>query len=159
MTSKAKEKKTQSSYPECRAGAFIGSAALANHYCAILSNCRVLWCKIRSWMMEETFFQRLLGDTLLGKDGVVKTSNVGGEGVTIGLYFSAHWCPPCRGFTPKLTKFYEEYNKKQGDKKFEIVFVSSDKNEGEYNNYYGEMPWLALPFRDRSRKVSGAIKV
>ena len=110
-------------------------------------------------MMEETFFQRLLGDKLLGKDGVVKTSNVGGEGVTIGLYFSAHWCPPCRGFTPKLAKFYEEYNKKQGDKKFEIVFVSSDKNEGEYNSYYGEMPWLALPFRDRSRKVSGAIKV
>ncbi|XP_067032909.1 nucleoredoxin-like [Acropora muricata] len=103
-------------------------------------------------MMEETFFQRLLGDNLLGKDGVVKTSSVGGEGVTIGLYFSAHWCPPCRGFTPKLAKFYEEYNKKQGDKKFEIVFVSSDKNQGEYNSYYGEMPWLALPFRDRARK-------
>ena len=23
----------------------------------------------------------------------------------IGLYFSAHWCPPCRAFTPELVKF------------------------------------------------------
>jgi thiol-disulfide isomerase/thioredoxin len=26
-------------------------------------------------------------------------------GKTIGIYFSAHWCPPCRGFTPKLVEF------------------------------------------------------
>ena len=26
----------------------------------------------------------------------------------LGLYFSAHWCPPCKAFTPKLV---ETYNK------------------------------------------------
>ena len=27
------------------------------------------------------------------------------QGKTVGLYFSAHWCPPCRTFTPNLVKF------------------------------------------------------
>lgn len=25
----------------------------------------------------------------------------------ICIYFSAHWCPPCRGFTPILKNFYD----------------------------------------------------
>merc|ERR1711871_796533 len=28
----------------------------------------------------------------------------------VGLYFSAHWCPPCRGFTPELAKRYTKLN-------------------------------------------------
>jgi len=66
-----------------------------------------------------------------------------------GLYFSAHWCPPCRAFTPELAKFY----KKMTDK-LEIVFVSSDEDEAQWAEYFAEMPWLALPFVDRDRKVS-----
>ena len=41
----------------------------------------------------------------------------------VGLYFSAHWCPPCHGFTPKLTEVYTVI--KGTDKSLEIVFVSS----------------------------------
>ncbi|XP_068748190.1 nucleoredoxin-like [Montipora capricornis] len=99
--------------------------------------------------MEETFFQKLLGDSLVGKEGTVNTVSIGGEGKTVGLYFSAHWCPPCRGFTPKLSEFYKKHHV---DKKFEIIFVSSDKKEEEYKHYFEEMPWLALPYSDRSRK-------
>src|SRR6476620_6397892 len=25
-----------------------------------------------------------------------------------GLYFSAHWCPPCRKFTPQLVAYYNQ---------------------------------------------------
>ena len=30
-------------------------------------------------------------------------------GKTVGIYFSAHWCPPCRGFTPVLTEFFNKH--------------------------------------------------
>ena len=34
----------------------------------------------------------------------------------------------------------------------ELVFVSSDRDEEAFKEYYGEMPWLALPFADRAAK-------
>merc|ERR1712228_242331 len=69
-------------------------------------------------------------------------------GKPIGLYFSAHWCPPCRGFTPKLAEFYKNGLKD----KMEIVFVSSDRDQGAFAEYHGEMPWPALPFDKRDEK-------
>lgn len=70
---------------------------------------------------------------------------------TIGIYFSAHWCPPCRAFTPSLVEFHNEMI--QQGKPFEIVFVSSDHSKGEMYNYMKEMdmPWLALPFGDNHK--------
>eukprot|EP01123_Difflugia_compressa_P008841 TRINITY_DN276_c0_g1_i1.p1 TRINITY_DN276_c0_g1~~TRINITY_DN276_c0_g1_i1.p1 ORF type:complete len:396 (-),score=102.55 TRINITY_DN276_c0_g1_i1:92-1279(-) len=65
----------------------------------------------------------------------------------IGLYFSAHWCPPCRRFTPMLAECYREM--KKGNKEVEIIFFSSDSNLEQFNEYFGEMPWLAVPFTDR----------
>jgi len=65
------------------------------------------------------------------------------------IYFSAHWCPPCRGFTPKLAEYYKTHKDKHN---FEVVFVSSDKAQDDFNAYWGEMPWLALPFEDRTTK-------
>ena len=59
-------------------------------------------------------------------------------------------CPPCRGFTPALATLYTSIVAK--GKSFEIVFVSSDRDEGSFQSYFAEMPWLALPFADRQTK-------
>merc|ERR1711920_80261 len=92
-----------------------------------------------------------LGESLIRKDGsTVATDSLRGE--TLGLYFSAHWCPPCRGFTPQLKKFYEEY--KASDPNFEIIFVSSDKDEQGMLDYFkaDHGDYLALPFAKRAEK-------
>lgn len=98
------------------------------------------------------------GKELLTKDGDrVPCSSLLGK--YVGVYFSAHWCPPCRGFTPKLAGFYNTL-KSQG-KNFEIVFVSSDKNQSSFDDYYGTMPWMALPyeFREEKEKFSSEMGV
>jgi nucleoredoxin len=64
----------------------------------------------------------------------------------VGLYFSAHWCGPCRGFTPKLAQFYASGAAAAG---LEIVFVSRDRDPGQFAEYWKEMPWPCLPFENR----------
>lgn len=97
---------------------------------------------------EASAFVELLGDSLLSSSGTVSTSSAL-SGKAVGLYFSAHWCPPCRGFTPLLSKAYTTTLKA---KNVEVVFVSSDQNESAFKSYYKEMPWLALPYSARSIK-------
>jgi nucleoredoxin len=89
--------------------------------------------------------QKLLGvDKLVSKSGEIDTATL--EGKTLMIYFSAHWCPPCRGFTPKLAQFYKNL-RDAGRTDFEIVFVSGDRSEEEFDSYYKEShPWLALPW-------------
>ena len=59
---------------------------------------------------------------------------------------SAHWCPPCKAFTPKLAARYAKAAE-QG-KNFEIVFCSWDKNKSQFEEYFSEMPWLAIPYEN-----------
>jgi nucleoredoxin len=68
------------------------------------------------------------------------------------LYFSAHWCPPCRGFTPVLADWYTKRCTGSGALagKCEVVFMSGDRDEKSYKEYLGSMPWKALPFSERS---------
>jgi len=66
------------------------------------------------------------------------------------LYYSAHWCAPCRAVTPDLVKSYNELKKDYGDT-FEWVFISSDSSENDMANYmeWGEMTWPALDYSMR----------
>lgn len=91
----------------------------------------------------------LLGQKLLSKDGEVDTATALAGKTAVALYFSAHWCPPCRGFTPKLAEWYTAHLKAKG---LEIVFVSSDQDDNAFSEYFASMPWLALPFGDREKK-------
>jgi nucleoredoxin len=94
----------------------------------------------------------MLGDSLVGQGGATQSTAAALEGKgAVALYFSAHWCPPCRGFTPKLAEWYKKDLK---DKGLEVVFVSSDRDQESFKEYFGEQPWLALPFEDRARKDS-----
>ena len=84
----------------------------------------------------------------LGQNFVSKNGNNNGFSLKsaqlIGIYFSAHWCPPCRGFTPVLAEFYNKVN--ANGKVFEVVFASSDSDKETFDEYLSTMPWIALEF-------------
>jgi len=100
----------------------------------------------------------LLPETLVGPDKQpVASSTLAGK--VLGLYFSAHWCPPCRGFTPKLCQWYSDFKSKHpsGDK-LELVFLSSDRDEASFKEYHNEMNFYAVPFADRDAKAALSAK-
>ncbi|KAI5573027.1 hypothetical protein BDE02_10G051200 [Populus trichocarpa] len=72
-------------------------------------------------------------------------------GKNILLYFSAQWCPPCRAFLPKLIEAYHTIKRK--DNAFEVIFISSDRDQSTFDEFYSEMPWLALPFGDGRKQI------
>ncbi len=91
----------------------------------------------------------MFGDNIVGPGGAaIDLSSL--KGKVLGIYFSAHWCPPCRQFTPVLADKYRDIVK--SGKQFEIVFVSSDRSQGDADAYFKEMPWKALRFSERGRK-------
>jgi thiol-disulfide isomerase/thioredoxin len=115
--------------------------------------CMIVTCKLeikeddrmegRLESKEFSYIDELLTGPLLNSSGEEVSKDVL-KGKTIGIYFSAHWCPPCRGFTPSLVEFRDK-NKKD----FEVVFVSSDKSPDAQMKYMKEMnmKWYTLPHR------------
>jgi len=95
-------------------------------------------------------------DHFVGAGGVkVALADIKKSADVIALYFSAHWCGPCRGFTPQLAAMYKECQ--AAGKKFEIIFVSSDRDQSSFDEYFKEMPWKALAYskRDLKEELSG----
>ena len=90
-------------------------------------------------------FTAFLGETLKSESGKSDVDTTSLDSVpVVALYFSANWCPPCKQFTPKLKQLYTTVN--ATSKKLEIVWVSGDEEEEEYDEYFETMPWLAIPF-------------
>jgi len=79
------------------------------------------------------------------------------EKKVIAFYYSAHWCPPCRAFTPGLAKEYAKLSAAHPE--FELIFVSSDRSEADMEEYmaWGSMNYPALDFgaKERNKTVSG----
>jgi nucleoredoxin len=98
----------------------------------------------------------LLGETVQGKNGPVDVASLSADNDVVAFYFSAHWCPPCRAFTPVLAEYHKTVRAR--GIKFDVVFVSSDKSEEESADYYNGMPWLIVPYVDRERKTQLAQK-
>ena len=128
--------------------------------CAAAEKARIEKLKARQTNLE--FLKGEAGeDTMLVRSKGEKPSvsanlaSLGDDGV-VGLYFSAHWCPPCRRFTPKLVECYEKL--KAAGKKFEVVFVSSDKVKEGFDEYFASMTTsagdqlMALDFDERQLK-------
>jgi nucleoredoxin len=79
----------------------------------------------------------------------------------IAFYFSAHWCGPCRKFTPELVDYYKRVAPEHPE--FEIVFYSEDKSQYAFETYMREtnMPWLAIDYpkvksKDALAKIAGS---
>ncbi|KAG2427486.1 hypothetical protein HXX76_012419 [Chlamydomonas incerta] len=98
----------------------------------------------------------VLGDWLVRTDGTkVPVTSITGAGKVVAIYFSAHWCPPCATFTPKLAAVYrrfKQHHPRRAD--WEIVFASCDQEDkASWQEYFGSMPWIAVPYSSAKRVV------
>jgi nucleoredoxin len=101
--------------------------------------------------------QSVIGDNFISKDIEVYYSDIE-KCQVVGLYYTAGWCPPCRTFNPVLLEFYNDVN--YPDKRFEIIQISSDQDEIAFNEYFGGMPWVSIPFNDpRIKSLKQKFKV
>lgn len=97
--------------------------------------------------------EAVLGPQLLTKSGLQPTAEVLKSVDIVMLYFSAHWCPPCRAFTPQLASAFK-YGSPPPN--LAAVFVSGDRDEASFTQYWNEMPWLAMPYSTPQRQSLGA---
>jgi len=85
---------------------------------------------------------------ILCRDGTISRAEEGGleNKKLIALYFSAHWCGPCRKFTPQLVEYYNKVAPLHPE--FEIIFVSCDRSRFNWETYMREarMPWPAIDY-------------
>lgn len=70
---------------------------------------------------------------------------------TLSISHTHTQCGPCRSFTPQFVKTYNKL--KEAGKPFEVIFVSSDRDEESMFEYLGSMPWYAVPFGDSRKKA------
>ena len=63
------------------------------------------------------------------------------------LYIGAEWSKPCRAFNENLLKFYNKVNRSKNN--VEIIFISCDRNEEEFNKITGDMPWCYIAFKEQ----------
>ncbi|KAF4789778.1 hypothetical protein TURU_148259 [Turdus rufiventris] len=100
----------------------------------------------------------VLGEVLVAADGEeVAVSALAARGVSlVGLYFGCSLGGPCAQLGASLAAFYGRFRGEAaagGGQRLEIVFVSAEQEQQQWQEAVRAMPWLALPFADKHRKV------
>eukprot|EP01063_Lacrimia_lanifica_P039595 TRINITY_DN8724_c1_g4_i1.p1 TRINITY_DN8724_c1_g4~~TRINITY_DN8724_c1_g4_i1.p1 ORF type:complete len:4579 (+),score=2099.61 TRINITY_DN8724_c1_g4_i1:248-13984(+) len=129
--------------------AFVGGYASLGRFTYHCANPRKM---VREEGPKPALIKEAMGEWFKNKKGEDVSYAEAFEGKTYGLYFSAGWCPPCRLFTPILKHFYARYKKHHPD--FEILFVSADRSQDDFDRYYEEEhgDWLTIPYQDSERR-------
>uniref|UniRef100_A0A8C1SQZ0 Thioredoxin-like fold domain-containing protein n=1 Tax=Cyprinus carpio TaxID=7962 RepID=A0A8C1SQZ0_CYPCA len=101
------------------------------------------------------FLVDLLGERLVnGEKAEVDVHALGSKLSLLGLYFGCSLNGPCKQFNASLCEFYSKFKKSSDHKdKLEIVFISSDQDQKQWQDFLQEMQWPALPFKDRHKKM------
>jgi thiol-disulfide isomerase/thioredoxin len=109
---------------------------------------------VRQNLDQHVVYQQLKGDLVQWHNGALSHyDDAALENKKLFLiYFSAHWCQPCRLFTPGLVNYYNEMVTKYPD--FELIFVSRDKSPFGMETYMHEsnMPWPAIDYQKVASK-------
>lgn len=100
----------------------------------------------------------VLGEVLVSADGEeVAVSALAARGVSlVGLYFGCSLGGSCAQLGASLAAFYGRFRGEAaaaGGQRLEIVFVSAEQEQQQWQEAVRAMPWLALPFADKHRKV------
>lgn len=118
----------------------------------------------------------LLPEQIQTPTGMVATSEALDGKKAVALYFSAHWCPPCRSFTPVAAEWYLLAKTNPALEvgvsystafcrsvlrllpvmrnvphlphlpPSQIIFVSADEDADGFAAYFATMPWAAIAF-------------
>ena len=87
---------------------------------------------------------KLFGQVFLNeKMEIVKDNREVFDCTLLGILFSSGWGSPCRIFNKDLIDIYHKMN--DGEKIFEIIQVSFDKDEKEFAQSIQGLPWKFLP--------------
>lgn len=69
------------------------------------------------------------------------------QGKIVGIFFSISSFSSCSEFAKSLTEMYLKL--KENGENFEVILVSLDDEESSYEQGFADMPWLAIPFKDK----------
>ncbi|CAK4082330.1 unnamed protein product [Aphanomyces euteiches] len=92
------------------------------------------------------------GPQILTTKGLAPTDEALSGKKVIALYFAGYWCPPCRRFTPIVSRMHEDIVEEHSD--IEFVFISYDRDHTQFDDYWGDyMTFPALPYEARDKKT------
>lgn len=106
----------------------------------------------------SAFAGKVSGDLVRLSEGelVPATAALNGKDL-VAVYYSAHWCPPCRAFTPELSAFYDKAVKDYPN--FQMIFMSSDRSADAMKEYmeWGKMNFPAVKYAQRGGSGLGEL--